>query len=292
MSTPTGFIRPVNEHAARALRAIQERRFEDARQNLGAAPRQSLMDRLWQGTLAGLLATEQGAFASAEPLLLEAAGLGSILLHTDNAADTAAWRVLALVLEPLGRIYRRRELPDDARTIHAAAYRLRCAHGSPEEMWESACSLGLDSDLARRFDEAQQWYRSALGHADACVEQPDAKRGVAWRHLAESLLECGNPGPAVDAARNSRQCWRRHDLAASTVPLADLTLARALLRRGERLCGGADANARHWLDEAMQLLSAAHDALLAFGPAHAADARTCAELHEFGERLRAQQVTP
>ena len=66
-----------------------------------------------------------------------------------------------------------------------------------------------------------------------------------------------------------------------------MKLGYALLRHGESLHDSDPQRAKAVLAEAIDDLTTAHESLLAFGPACAADAHWCVEQKDFAERLRA-----
>jgi len=209
-------------------------------------------------------------------------------LGAANAVQTrAALRLAARACEHLGWLYRHQDRPDDASRIHRAAHDLRAKHGSHEEVWETAVSLGRDADLARRWVEAQGWYRQAIESAAQAVEQPDHKQAVAWTRLSGSLTESGDHEEAVAAAKTARDWWRQYDIAAASAAAADLRVGYALLKQGECLFEQAPESALPVLNEAIERLAAAKEALLAFGGQRAADAQWCSQQADFAERLRA-----
>ena len=324
---PVGLVKPANDHAARALRALDEKRLRDAEAYIAAvtgskagptygkgtdpeskedpcAPsptgggrynaqgKEDLcstgIDRAWKLLLSGLVALDRADLATAEPLLLQASCLAFIeATGTEGRLDPDSLRVTALALHHVGWIYRRQDRPDAAYRTHLSAYHLRERHGSLEELWETAVELGLDADVARRFDDARRWHRAAVEAGERATEEPQGKQAIAFTNLATSCVESGRYEEAVTAARSGRACWRQHDVGDVSAARADLKLGNALLRQGEALHGRGDPLAQPVLDEALEWLSTAHEALLAYGSTAAGDAQSCLDLKDFGERLRA-----
>jgi hypothetical protein len=312
---PIGIICPAHERAVRALTAVREKRLADADQHIAAVPEASMRDRAWKRILQALVAIEQVKPSDAEPLLLQAASLCWIdgfgregtpgpeepHLHAGhvgarNPSHDAgasipsrtfpdALRQASFALHHLGRVYRRQERPADASRAHLAAYHLREQYGSYEELWETATELGLDHDVARRFDEGRRWHGIALQAACKTSEEPTRKQAIAWTNICTSCMESGLCDNALSAARSARECWREHDVSDVTAAQADLTLGTALLRHGEALHERGDQLARDVLAEALEWLAAARAALLAFGPEHASEARLCVEQEDFAKRL-------
>ena len=133
---------------------------------------------------------------------------------------------------------------------------------------------------------AREAYHS-LEAGERATEEPQGKQAIAFTNLATSCVESGRYEEAVTAARSGRACWRQHDVGDVSAARADLKLGNALLRQGEALHGRGDPLAQPVLDEALEWLSTAHEALLAYGSTAAGDAQSCLDLKDFGERLRA-----
>jgi hypothetical protein len=319
---PRGSLKPASPSAARALRALKEKHLRDAETSIAAMPETSTTDRAWKLLLSGRATVGRQDFAAAEPLLLEAAALASPIGIAD---DKLSHRLGALALHHLGRIYRRRDLPEDAYGVHLAAYRLRERHGSFDELWESAIELALDADLAARTPRThaspttaatrgdgtrpcsgrkvasplvggENWHQIAIDAAERAIEEPERKKAIAWAVVAASHSENGRHEEAVYAARTARNSWRKHDIGALGAARADMKLGYALLKQGEALCESnsrvrrsarAEARGSLALDEAVEWLSTAYEALLAFGPEAAPDAQYCLDQIDFARRLRA-----
>lgn len=285
---PTGFVQPTHERAIRAIAARLDGRARDARQNIEAVPEDARIHRAWKCFLDGLLALDVGDSPRAASLLLQAVATAMILdLSADGRRDAPALRLAAAALESLGFLDRRRERCEDAYSTHLAAYRLRSEHGSLEEMWESAISLGLDADLARRYDQAQGWYRTAIEHAELAAEEPAKKQAAGWSHLALSLMESGRHEASIGAARSARQLWHECAMEAVEAAKADMLLGRTLLKQGESLFESDPRRAGELLAEAVDALHAAREDLLAFGAEFTTDADTCRDLSDYTDRLQA-----
>jgi hypothetical protein len=117
------------------------------------------------------------------------------------------------------------------------------------------------------------------------AEEPERKQAIAWGGLANSLSQCSDFGGAVEAARRAREWWRMHDLGAVESAKADMQLGYALLKKGESVYEEGGEGARSTLVEAVERLTAAHEALLPFGPPCVADVQWCVEQKDFAERL-------
>lgn len=283
---PVGMIRPTHERAVLALNALDGDRVADAEKHIALMPDSPMIDRAWKSLLSGLVAIEHMDVAEIERSLHRAASLALIVgAGTDESQDVNALRLGARALHHLGWLYRRQDRPDDAYRTHLAAYRLREQHGSFEELWETATELGLDTDVGRRREEARRWYRIAIETAEKTSEESARKLAVSWTHLSTSLTDDGRHEEAVTAARTARDWWRKHDISDVTAARADLALGSALLKHGETLHGRCDQPVKSVLEEAAEWLTAAREALLAFGPENAADARLCAEQQDFAKRL-------
>jgi len=281
-----GEVQPTHEQAVRALRALAGSRCADAERHTDAVPDSPLIVRSWKLLLRGLVEIETGRLRHAEPDLLQAAALAFIeAVGVDDHAQAEASRVAAKALNRLGWVYRREERPEDAERTHLAAYQLRERYGSFEELWETACELGLDADVARRFDEAERWHREAVDFAVRCTEEPVLKLAVAWTSLATSLSEAARHEGAVAAARSACEAWRRHDPAAVTAAQAEMRLGGALLKHGESLADANAVKAMPILNESVEVLTSVRDALAAFGPSHETEAAWCGEQLDFAARL-------
>ncbi len=285
---PFGAVWPKESHAHRALQALREGRVQDAKQEAESIPQVELVDRAWKLLVDGLAVAERAKLGEAERLLLQAAAQAFVSgAGTSGLSDGPRLRVAGLMFHHLGWVYRRRERPDDASQAHLVAYYLRERHGSREELWDTAIELGLDYDVAKRFTDAQRWHRTAIDMSEQLAEPSEEKQAIAWSNLAASLMEEGRCEEAVSAARNSRERWRAHDVGAVTASLADMKLGSALLQLGQGLHESNPSEARSVLNEAMSQLTAAHEALSAFGKGYAGDAQTCAEQQDLAERLLA-----
>ena len=287
---PTGMIEPKHERARRALIALRAGRLRDVREHIDALPVRTSMDCGWKFLLASLLAAEQGDLTAAKMLLLDAA---TALAPSDledpkevEETDSQEKRLAALVHEKLGWVHRHQDRPDEARDFHMRAFQMRKQHGSLEELWETACSLGLDADLAGHDGDAQAWHLFALGIAKQVAEEPDKKQAVAWANLSRSFQRAGMQNRAVEAARNSRDKWLAHDPGHINTPRAELHLGHTILKLAEGLMDRDPKRTAGLLDEAILSFDSALEALLAFGPQAAADSRWSADQGDFARRLR------
>ena len=290
---PVGFIRPENDRAIRALKALDDGRLSDAEENIAAIPDSAALDQGWKQVLEGLLAMARHEFALAESRLSQAAAdLPVAALSRGRPPGDADLRLAARALHQLGLLYRRQDRPDEAYRAHHPAYHLRNEHGSLEEVWETALSLGIDLDLGGRYEEARGWHRLAIETAAKATEEPARKQAAAWTYLSASLIQSEDYPKAVAAARTARDWWHKHDLAAVTAARADMKLGHALLKQGESLHDRQPDQAKPVLEEAIQWLSTACESLEAFGPDHAADVQWCREQQDFAQRLHASLDVP
>lgn len=294
---PVGIVQPAFEQAVRALRALAGLRCDDAERCAAAVPDSPLLARSWKLLLRGLLAIETGKLREAEPCLLQAASLAFIeaaaagedpIRKGTQITQAEPNRVAARALHHLGWVYRREERVEEAIRTHAAAYQLRERFGSVEELWETAGELGLDADVARRFDAAERWHREAIALTGACHEEPARKWAIAWTNLTNSYLQAARFQAAADAARSAREAWRTYDPTAVTAAQADMRLGGALLKLGESLVESASVEAMPVLAESTEVLTAAGSALTAFGLRYAPEAGWCNEQLDFAAKLLAQ----
>lgn len=283
---PTESIEPEHHGAKLALAALRDRRIEDAARHAQVAPTASASDRAWKSLLGGLVAIARGELKAAESHLLEASTFAIVsALGADELNQMEAWRLAGRTLHHLGWVYRRQDRLAEASQTHLAAHRLRDDYGSLDETWESAIELGLDYDIARNFAEGCRWHRVALQAAKQSASDSDRKQAVAWSYLAASCTDDGRHEEGVSAARSARDCWRAHDIGAVTAAQADAKLGTALLKQGEMLCDRADELAGTVLTEAVEWLTTAKDALLAFGGKHTDEAQRCDDQIDFARRL-------
>jgi len=283
---PTGHVRPTNERAVLALKAIHESRWSDAQKHIVAIPESPLGEYAWKMYLAGLLACERNDFPKSETALLAAASAAFVVGFAEKKSVAAdALRLGAMALEKLGYAHRRQERLADAYHAHLAAYRLREEHGSFDEQWETAMSLAVDCTVARRDDEAQRWCRVAIDLAVETSDQAAAKQAQSWGRLATALTSLGRHEEAVAAAKSAREFWRSHDRSAVTAARADLDVAHALVESAKSVYESDAAQARKLLDEALAFLATAADELPPFGVQAAADVRRCTEQTDFARRL-------
>ena len=285
---PVGFMRPDHERALKAMKALNEKRLSDAEKHIAALPDSPGLDGVWKLLLAGLLAIECLDFKTAETALRHAAELAQEeKAPAGHSEKIARSRLASVVLEKIGWLRRRRDRAEQAYEIHLKAYRLREAHGSIEELWETAVSLGQDAYVAQRWDDAERWFGKAVALASEADQKTQRLRAIAHAHLAAALTNAGRHEHAVDAARSAMSEWQEHDPGGVETVEARIGLGYALLRHGEALVECADGNAREILEEALQRLKAAYEELLPFGSAISTQARTCLAQQDFANRLLA-----
>lgn len=295
MSIPlncTGWLQPDHEHAVQAMTALKQQRYSDALNHIREIPETPIFQRAWKMFLLGRVHLAQSQLGDAESSLLQAAAMAFIDgMGTNQMSQSMELRLCACALHHAGKVLRRRDRPDDAWQTHQSAYQLREQHGSPDELWETAIELGLDADLARRYEDAHTWFRKAIEFADHADQDSQQKRAIAWTHLSNSFTQCDKFDEAVNAARTARECWMDYDASNVSVAQADLTLGSALLKFAAYLYEQSDPRVESVLDEALTHLNVARESLLAFGPDHAADVHWCEEQQQFAEQLQSALVT-
>ncbi len=290
---PIGFVQPVDDRAKRAVAALNERRLDQARRHIEAIDESRDLGRMWKLLLDGKLHCEEGRFAVGESALRRAAALAlefGLPKESDKAdavkSDSAtAVRIAAAAMEGVGLAQRRQDRPTEARKAHAAAAEFRDQYGSFEEQWQSKVSLGLTAMLLRDTDEAEQRFRSALRLAAIASEQPSHKQALVWGYLANLLTTLNRPAEAVDAARNARDAWRRHDPGSLVGIRASLQLAEAMIHAGESRLADDAAAAESHVREAVELLESINDEISAFGDRAMVDSARRDQLLDFAQRL-------
>jgi hypothetical protein len=298
-------VQPLGESAVQAIKALDDGRLRDAEEHIDAAEDDTPLDGLWRQFLRALAAAKRGDFAVALPLLRAVAAEAPTMTHGLKPARSSAdstpgacldrdiLRLAARALEHVGRIYHRQDRPQGCYDAHRDAYDIRNKHGSFEEVWESAGSLGMAADLGGRHADGQAWYRIAAEAGAKANEDAESKQASAWSNLSASLIESGLHDQAVDAARTAQHWWHKHDIGDVAAARADMNLGNALLKLGESLHDRDPARAKAILEEAIEWLGSSREALLAFGhegPPFSrstyADARWCDEQADFARRLR------
>ncbi len=287
---------PAHERAIRALKALQEGRWSDARHNAAAMPDEPIGELAWKTYLHGRVYLALNELQDAEVELERAAGLAMEWASPSectgrqaaSGTPTDGFRLSGEALEQLGRVFRRGERGERAIRAHLAAYRLRGEHGSALEQWESAEGLAVDHSLRGELDEAKTWYDRAIGHASFAGFECQAKSlcGLSAIHLA-----LGDGPAATMAARAACGLWRTQAGGSVGRFLAEKQLGLCLLRQAEALSEVDPPRARDFLVEAIAVLAVAHRELAAFGTEVSDEAQACAELLDFSERLNRSLFT-
>lgn len=278
-------VQPTHERAIRALKALDEARFLDARKNAEALSDEPISERAWKLLLLGRAHLEVGQLADAETHLEQAAGIA--LEWSCQCADTGgvivdALRLAGEAFEHLGRALRRGEKMAKALRAHQAAYQLRREHGSSLEQWESADSLATDHAIHRDYAPAQSWCDTAIEHARAAGFECHVK---SLHFQANLFLLLDDPTSAVAAARSAGELWRTHQPGSVGRFLADRHVGVCLLRCAESQMGESEVALKN-LDQATNLLTATQRELTAFGTQYNDEAGSCAELLDFARRLK------
>lgn len=283
-------VEPTHERAIRALKALDEGRWVDARKNADALPDVPIAELAWKTYLRGRVHLALNELKQAEVALERTAALAMEWAppseNTGSRFD--AIRLSAEALEHLGRVYRRGERGERAIRAHLAAYRLRCEHGSAFEPWESAESLAVDYSLRGEFVEAKSWYERAIGHALSAGVECQAKSlgGLSAVQLAQ-----GDSQAATEAARAACELWRNHSAGSVTRFLAEKQLGLCALRQAEARFEADPLRAGELVAGAIAVLAVAHREIAAFGAEASEEARECAELLDFARRLGGSPAT-
>jgi len=285
---PSGRLQPSHPRAVRALRAIQDGRLQDADENVDAIPDTPSDLQAWKAYVRGLVAAARNQWGEVETLAQRAVSLAvsSFLVALDDEGHRAE-RLVGCVFELVGLAYRRQDRPGEAYTAHGAAYRIREKIGSTEELWETAISLGLDAVLWRKVETAVRWFRIAAEVGTFCDDAPLVKAATAYSHISSNLMSIGAFDDAIAASRTACELYRRHDPGSADVPVADLGMGKALLRKAEALQNEKPKAAISSLHEAIDVFHDATESLAAFGPAQDHDYQRGVEQWELARRLLA-----
>ena len=279
-------MQPRQEHAIRALSALTNGRMTDAERLVLAIPGSPLIVQAWKTFLCGTLALKRLDLSESASLSLQAAAMAfTEAMAQDQSSDTESLRLCACALHQAGRVQRRQDRADQAYQTHLAAYHLRKRHGSWEELWETCVELGLDCEVAKRHEDAQRWFRTAIESADNASEEPVRKRAIACTRLSTSLTESSQHQHAADAARQAWRMWREHDPGSVEAAQSNLHVGSALLKYAESAHTTGDGLAKSILAEAVDYLTTASDELSAFGEEFAPDVRSSAEQLGIARRL-------
>ncbi len=279
------YLRPPSDYTRRACKALHEHRLADAASNIKAISTDSLTEQAWKHLLTGRLMVAEKKFSRAKPELLQAAGLA----FTDASAKSQPsdlHRLAASALNLVGWIYRRQDQPTFATSVHEAALQLRTAHGTTAEQWDTIVELGLDAELARNFDEALQFYTDAIDIAGKLDAPHDQFLAVNYDHLTRVFLAKHATQQAVDAARAARTHWRAHDIRLASASRADLALGTALLTHAEFHLLSDPPSVHQAIEESVELLEQAKDALAAFGSKYNRDVDQCRQQLEVAKKLQ------
>jgi tetratricopeptide (TPR) repeat protein len=235
-------------------------------------------------------APDDGALQATPPLLKKGGVEGGVsnyrLFDGIASLDANAARRISYPLEHLGRLYRRLEAPLRAFRVHLRAFEIRRSVGSSEEMWETACSLGLDAEVDKHFDAALTWFQAAVELAGACGAQAEPFKAQALHHLCSCLMDRGDMEAAIHAARSALDCLRRYDPGGLATVRAELKLSHVLVQWGRTLYEKDAHTASGILNEAVERLSSVEEELRAFGIPAMQDVRSCMDWRDFAERLR------
>jgi len=285
---PSGFLKPAGKREGLALKALDEDRLADAAKHIAALPQSPPESGAWKLYLYASLKLKSHDLPGAEAAFLQAASLAFIWAFSEQPVNIAIpYRLIAMALESAGAVQRRGERATEAIAAHSAAYRLRIEHGSVDEQWQSALSLGISHSLAKEHKTAMQWLCRTLDFASRAVDAREQKLAWTYAQMATSSSELGGSDEAILAARKSLDHWRRHDISDAQVAEAEYRLGELLAALGEKKTVEEPHSAAAHLHEAIQCMRSAGLSLEAFGPAHQRTARICRDRLDFAEKLAA-----
>jgi len=289
---PAGRLRPRETAARAAMEALDRAEMKSAGRHIDQLEPAFGHKGAWHLMLQGELALQlndgrrAAAFFNQSFARAFVAATGS-----DGPFDPESMRLAALALVGVGRCYRRMDRAPDAERTHVSAYHLISLHGSHEELWEVRMELGMDSAVDGRLETAEGRYRAALSAAKSCHEEPERKQADSTLLLSGVLAEGGQWDEAITMARRTVDLCRSFDVESASYVKSRVQLGSLLLRRGQSLLEDGDATGSvAVIGEAVNLLSAARDELLALGDAGRLDAVLCVEQIDFAERLQAMSA--
>ncbi|MBI1825827.1 MAG: tetratricopeptide repeat protein [Planctomycetes bacterium] len=273
-----------SNHIAQAIRAMEENRISDAKSHIKQIHADILLHGAWKYFLEGCTFLIESDPDRAESCFEQC------IQQSARSTDPNTYKLFnavdllqAAAFEKLGFIHRRQERLEDAKRNHEEAYELRKRSNSPDGCWESAISLGLDAVVARKFEEARNWFHQATEHA-ATSSVPYILEAIALEHLAIVLIELHQIEEAVEAAEQASDLRRTHDPGSVATALCEATLGRAQLRLAQKhIEQGESANPL--LESTLCSLRHAHDELSAFGPACPRNLGLLNEQIDFAHRL-------
>lgn len=282
---PQGRLEPTDDRARRAVKAIDEKRFDDAAKHIGAIPEDSIVTQAWKSYLSGRLHWERHDLVEAEKHLAETIDLLNDNKSADNKmANAELVRLAASAHELMGTVLRREDRPACAFEHHQTAYQTRNTCGTNNELCESATSLGIDSQIMQDRPNAVHWHQVAVSHAEQ-VDRASTLLPASLTNLSNAFLESEQFAEAVEAARSAYDLWSRIDPAAPETTSANANLAAALLHLAQSQMETDLPHAEKTLREAVQRFDAARVSLLSFGPEFINEARQCSEKLDFANRL-------
>lgn len=290
-SPPSGFLDPPGKREALAVKAIGENRLTDAAKHIAALPEGPPETRAWRLYLQARLELKSGRWEGAEALFLQSSAIAFVgALNADASEAAIAYRLAAQSLEHAGFVQRHNERGTQAIATHSAAYQLRSVHGTVEEQWQSALSLGSSYSLSRDYQSAVNWLTRSLDFASRASDARGGKLAVVYGQLANTSREMGRLEEAALAARKSLEHWRAHDVSAVMCAEAEYRLGDILVACAEKSEEPDGVTTAELLAKAIECLQAAADSLAAFGGPHARTARVCRDRLDFAERLRASMA--
>lgn len=290
MTLTSGHILPQDGRARRAVKAIDEKRFDDAAKHISAIPDDSIVTQAWKSYLSGCLAWAQHDICAAEVSLTNC--VQTLSSKTPNGRDSTGHDVMRLIAaahELYGSVLRRQDRPEESLKHHQKAYQLRQDFGSPEERFESATSMGITHRILRQQNEARSWFERSKQHAESCATGHRALVASALSNLA-TVYEATQPQDALNAAIEAQAIWYDYDPTSSEALLADVAVGNRLLGLGQSLLESIDPHAGTTLAEAVHTLTKCQIALNACGPAQHETALLVAERLDFAKRLASSLI--
>jgi tetratricopeptide (TPR) repeat protein len=289
MTHPSGRLLPENDCALRAIKALDENRLDDAAKHISSIPDNAPLNRAWKQFLSGKLAWQQHDLPLAETQL-------KIALETVDSIERSipdqgdSHRLPAIIHELLGTVLRRQDRLCESLLCHQKAYQMRREHGSAQELFESASSLGVTYHVLRNFSEAARWFERSKQHAESCPTDNRAFIAEAQTNLATVFEHEGHHQGALFAARTARNIWYDIEPSSPQCLLADVSLGSKLLNLGQEYLESADPRAGEVLSEAIRLLNECDIALRAYGDEHREIAAVLSEKIDFANRLASSLV--
>lgn len=282
---PQGRLEPTDDRARRAVKAIDEHRFDDAAKHIAAMHDDSIATRSWKSYLSGRFHWERHDLVEAEKHLAETIDLLKKNKDAYNElVNGESVRLAASAHELMGNVLRRQDRPVSAYEHHQIAYQARNTFGTNDELCESAASLGIDLQIMQDRPNAVHWHQMAVSHAEQ-IDRTSSLFRASLTNLSKAYSENEQFTEAVEAARSAHDLWHQIDPAAPEATSANANVAAALLRLAQSQMETDLPYAEKTLHEVAQRFDAARVTLLSYGPEFNNEARQCTEKLDFANRL-------